>query len=89
MENKGWVRGLIIAAIVQAFFGLIAIEYAFYRLKRMRNVDESRDGQFPAFRRLDAKKWHRCKFYPGALFSMPFRLVFIISQGIILSLMCK
>ena len=54
LENKGWVRGLIIALIVQAFLGFIAIEYAFVRLKRMRNIDESRDGQFPAFRRLDA-----------------------------------
>ena len=83
------MRGIIIALIVQAFFGFIAIEYAFSRLKRMRNVDESRDGQYPAYRRLDAKKWHRCKFYPGALFSMPFRLVFIIMQGIVLSLICK
>jgi len=40
LENKGWVRGLSIAVIVQAILGFIAIEYAFSRLKIMRKVDE-------------------------------------------------
>lgn len=60
------------------FLGFIAIEYAFRRLKRFRDGNEERDSKFPAFRRRDAKKWSRLKFYPGALLSMPFRLIFMI-----------
>ena len=55
----------------------------------MKSVDEQRDEQFPAFRRLDAKLWHRCKFYPGAMFSMPARMLTLIVQGLTLSLICK
>jgi len=38
---------------VQAILGIVAIEYAWCRTKRMREVDETRDGQFSAFRRTD------------------------------------
>jgi hypothetical protein len=58
--------------------GIVAIEYAFAKLKRFRDGDEKRDAQFPHYRRLDVKKWSRCKFYPGAMLSMPIRLTLII-----------
>lgn len=78
LRNSSWIRGISIALIIQAVLGIIAIEYAFSRLKRMQQVDEKRDSQFQGFRRLDAKKWHRCKFYPGAMFSMPARMLILI-----------
>lgn len=46
MRNSSWIRGITIALIIQAVLGLIAIEYAFSRLKRMQAVDEKRDSQF-------------------------------------------
>lgn len=78
----------MIALGVHMIIGFIAIEYAFSRLKRFRDGNEERDSKFPAFRRRDAKYWSRLKFYPGALFSMPFRLVFIILLGFILVFTC-
>lgn len=81
---------ILIILAVQAFLGLIAIEYAFSRLKRMQNDhDEKRDQYYHAFRRTDSKRWSRCKFYPGALFSIPVRIVILILQGILLLLMTK
>jgi len=41
----------------------------------MRQVDEKRDKYFWAFRRLDVTKWRRWKLYPGALLTMPARLI--------------
>jgi len=53
------------------------------------NVDEKRDLYYHAFRRTDSKRWSRCKFYPGALFSMPARMVILILQGILLLITSK
>jgi hypothetical protein len=58
--------------------GLIAIEFALRKLKRMQNIDEKRDSQFPAFRRRDAANWSRWKFYPGAMLCFPFRFISLI-----------
>mmetsp|Transcript_11024 Transcript_11024/g.18428 ORF Transcript_11024/g.18428 Transcript_11024/m.18428 type:complete len:272 (+) Transcript_11024:24-839(+) len=85
-EHKGLIKFLIIGMSIQAVIGLIAIEYAFKRVRRMIKVDEDRDSKFPAFRRLDAKKWSRWKFYPGALLTMPSRLILLILSGIVLAL---
>ena len=74
---------------VQAFIGIIAIEYAFYRTKRFREIDEKRDSEFPAFRRLDAKYWARWKFYPGAMFTMPTRLALLVIDTIFLTFFVK
>jgi len=67
--------GLSIAMAVHIFLGLLAIEYAFSVTSRMRVVDEKRDKYFWAFRRLDVTKWKRWKLYPGALLTMPARLI--------------
>ena len=87
-KNKKWIRGLTLAFAIQAVIGIIAIEYAFSRLKRFRDGNEERDCKFPAYRRLDAKNWSKLKFYPGAMLTMPARLTILILQGIILSIIC-
>jgi hypothetical protein len=87
-RNKGWIRGLTIAFAIQALIGFIAVEYAFSRLNRFRDGNEERDSKFPAYRRLDVKNWNKCKFYPGAMFTMPARLMILIIQGLILALLC-
>jgi hypothetical protein len=71
--------------IVQAIIGIVAIEYAWSRLKRFREIDPIRDAKFPAFRRNDAQYWARWKFYPGAMFLMPTRLVLLVVDGIFLT----
>ena len=82
-RNANWINGIAIFLGVQAILGLIALEYAWCRLKRIREVDEDRDSQFPAFRRVDVKNWSKLKFYPGAMLTMPSRLAFLILHGII------
>jgi hypothetical protein len=78
-EDKTWLKVLLIIIGAQALIGIMMIEYAFSRLKRFRDGNEERDAQFPAFRRRDVKKWHRCKFYPIAMLGMPFRMIFLIT----------
>jgi hypothetical protein len=73
-----WLFNLAIAFIIQAVIGICAVEFAFGKLNRFRDGNEARDTKFPAYRRLDAKNWNKCKFYPGAMFSMPARLIILI-----------
>ena len=49
-----WYRTILIYLTIQAIIGFIAIEFAFSRTIRYREVDEVRDGRFPWFRRYDA-----------------------------------
>lgn len=75
---------------MQAIIGIIAIEYAFARNKRfMYDKDEERDEKFKAFRRLDIDRWYRFKFYPGAMFSMPSRLLLLNLWGLFTLLLGK
>ena len=48
----------------------------------MRDGNEKRDQQYPAFRRQDVHRWRRWKFYPGALTIMPLRLILMVVIGI-------
>lgn len=72
--------------LVQAVLGIIAIEYAFSRTKRFRERNEERDSVFPPFRRYDAEKWSRLKFYPGAMFLMPTRAIMLVLDATFLAL---
>ena len=84
-QNKSWIDGLAIAFGVQAVLGFIAVEYAFYRCKRLiHSKDEDRDRKFAPFVRLDTDRWYRLKFYPGAMLSMPARLLLLNIMGLIL-----
>lgn len=90
LENKNWIDGLAIAFGCQALLGIVAIEYAFARNRRfMYHKDEERDEKYAAFRRLDADRWYRFKFYPGAMFCMPARLLILILWGLISLLIGK
>lgn len=71
--------------IVQAVIGVLAFEYAWYKTKRYREVNEDRDSQYQAFCRQDAKNWSRFKFYPGAVLMMPSRIVLLLIDGMILT----
>lgn len=69
---------LIIYVLIQALLGALLLEYAWWRTKRFRDVNEERDRLFPHFRRTDVQKWARWKFYPGAMLTMPTRIFLII-----------
>ena len=80
---------IFIFFVAQAIIGVIGIEYAWSRTKRYREIDEQRDGKFPAFRRVDAKNWSRWKFYPGAMLLMPTRFILLSMDGIFLTLIVR
>lgn len=81
-KNSGWIRTLTLIVGIQMVLGILMIEYALSKMKRIMNIDEKRDSQFPYSRRLDAHKWSRWKFYPGAMFGLPIRFLILILQGI-------
>ena len=84
-NNKGWINGIAITLAVQAVLGFLAVEYSFARCKKlMYSKDAERDKKFEPFVRLDTDKWYRFKFYPGAMLSMPIRLILLILIGIVL-----
>ena len=49
--------------IADLIFGIICIEYALYKCKPLRKVDEARDSKYSAFRRYDVKYWNRARLY--------------------------
>lgn len=55
--------------------GIFMFEWAYKEMKVFREVNEERDSKYPAYRRLDALKWRRWLFYPGAATIMPLRLI--------------
>ena len=69
---------------VYIFIGLITFEWAWANVKPIRKIDEERDSKYPAFRRWDAHKWRKWKFYFGAITFMPLRIL----CSILLVLVC-
>ena len=55
--------------------GLIIFEWAYKKVKPIRDVNEARDSQYPAYRRLDVKNWARWKFWFGAMTWMQIRFL--------------
>ena len=60
---------------VYMFIGLFCFEWAWIQIKPLREIDETRDSKYPAFRRWDAYHWRKWRFYFGAVTVMPFRFV--------------
>ena len=52
MPNR-FLKILAFYVIAQAVIGVLAIEYAWSKTKRFREINEERDSKFPAFRRID------------------------------------
>ena len=57
------------------FIGWLSFEWAWIQLKPVREVEEERDSKYPAFRRWDAYKLKKWKFYLGAVTIMPIRFI--------------
>jgi len=72
-----WIHAIVWPCI-NALVGILLFEWCYKATKPIREVDEARDSKYPAFRRYDAKKWSRWKFYPGAMTLLFFRLFMAI-----------
>jgi hypothetical protein len=66
---------LLIFFAVNMIVGLAAFEWAWYKMRPVREIKEERDSKYPAFRRWDVPKWEKWKFYPGAVLLMPIKLI--------------
>lgn len=80
---------LLIIGFLNSIVGLVMFEWAWYKMKPIREVNEERDSKFPAFRRWDVPMWKKWKFYPGAILYMPFRFWFTIFLVVILYIVVK
>lgn len=78
-DNYDWVHA-IIWPVINALFGIVIFEWAWAVTKPIREIDEARDSKYPAFRRYDAHKWARWKFYPGAMTLLPLRMFLAFSN---------
>ena len=68
--------------LVNVILGILLVEYALFKTKSVRKVDEARDSKFPAFRRWDVKLWSRARLYLASPL-LPFRFFSAIFQVII------
>jgi len=62
-----WTDWQVILILVNAVAGLITFEWAWYKTYRFRKPIAEVDDLLPAFRRNDAKYWHKWTHYPGAV----------------------
>ena len=84
-ENNGWTWGSwqVILLILNAAFGIILFEWSWSKSKRFRDPIKELDDLIPEWRRDDAKKWARWKFYPGAMTLMLPRLIFSLLLAVV------
>lgn len=83
------MNGLAIAMTVNAVAGILFFEWSYGKFSRHRDGNEARDRDFPAFRRTDAYKWSRLKFWPGAMLFLPCRAIFCVVSLFLITMMCK
>ncbi len=72
-----------------ALIGIVLFEWAMCKTKIVRRIDEERDKLFPAWRRLDVKKWSRWKMYPTAMTIMPIRIFWFLVSAVLLFVCIK
>jgi len=68
----------MIFLIFNAVVGLILFEYAYHSVRRFRNPNKDLDEIYPCYRRRDAMNWNKFKFYPGAIFLLVPRFLFLV-----------
>mmetsp|Transcript_16369 Transcript_16369/g.22139 ORF Transcript_16369/g.22139 Transcript_16369/m.22139 type:complete len:125 (+) Transcript_16369:50-424(+) len=88
VEDAGhwhWSNWRVILIITNAALGLACFEWAWYKMRLYRKPIKELDDMLPAFRRTDADRWSKWKFYPGAVTIMLPRLFFGIA---ICTLLC-
>lgn len=84
-EPWTWSSWQVILLLLNAGFGLIMFEWAWYVLYRFRKPISDLDEMLPAFRRNDAKKWRKLLFYPGAVTMLLPRMLVVCSMVLVAS----
>jgi hypothetical protein len=69
--------------------GFVMFEWSWAQTKLFREVNESRDSLYPAYRRYDVKNWRKWKFYFGAITVLPLRFGLSIFFIIMLYILVK
>lgn len=69
--------------------GLSLFEWAWCKVKPIREINEERDSKYPAYRRIDAKNWKKWKFYFGAVTFMPLRFFLSLTMVFLLFIFVK
>ena len=64
--------------IANLLIGIFFLEYALYKTRAVRKVDEERDSKYSAFRRYDVKHWKRWRLYFGTPFLFPRMILAIL-----------
>ena len=84
------IESFLYLFLVQGVLGVLLFEYAYWEMRRQREVVEERDREFPSWRRRDVHNWSRFHFYPGCFCFMMFRLVGAVlcfaTTGIVISI---
>jgi hypothetical protein len=65
--------------LINLVVGILMIEYALYKTRSVRKVNEARDSKYSAFRRWDVKEWKRHRLYLLAPLTFP-RFFICVSQ---------
>ena len=65
--------------IMQGFLGIAMFEWGWKRVERLRLGEKECWDEFPSFKNLDAHKWTRLQFYPGAFCMLLPRTIWIFS----------
>ena len=85
-DHWTWGSWQVIFILLNASLGLICFEWAWYKMRHYRKPIKELNDLLPAFRRTDAERWSKWKFYPGAVTLLLPRFFFGIVLGMILSI---
>jgi len=72
--------------ILQGIVGIVVFEYAWKKIKFLREIDQNFEDKYPAFRRRDT--WSKWRYYPFAPFFV-IRFIFGISVVIMAYIFIK
>ena len=70
-----WYSWQVILLLTNATLGLAMFEWAWWKNRRFRKPIAELELMVPAFRRNDAERWSKWKFYPGAVTMLLPRLI--------------
>ena len=64
--------------VLNAALGHFLLTWAWHNTQRIREIDEERDSQFPAYRRVEAKHWTKWRHYPVCWTIGPLKAWFLV-----------
>lgn len=70
--------------LIFTLLGILLQEYALFKTRKIRAIDEARDSKYPSFRRTDTHLWKRWRLYLAAPILIPKMLLSILALAILL-----